>query len=506
MNQRPRLVAGLVAISVVTACAKPQATPAKRLNVVVIGVDTLRADALGCYGAPGDSSPHLDRLAESGSRFTQATTAAPWTLPSFLSAFTGLYPEAHGVTDHQKRLAASHVTLAEALRDAGYETVGITGGGYVGAQHGIQDGFDSYHPRSPTRKFKDRVPIALDWLRRRGEGPFFLFLHAYDVHVPYAPDTRPDPPPGYEPPHPAMADLILKRLAANQPIDPLTPGQVQTAYLTLDHPRTSDFRRSFHRWSATLRPPLDVQWTRSADFDNEIAWAHTCYQAEVREMDQQVGLLLDALDAAGRLDDTLVLVVSDHGEAFMEHGKLDHGHIDEVVTRVPWIVHVPPAWRGNGDCPTVIDAPVRTIDLFATVLDYCGLEIPRTVQGRSLRPLLDGDELPPEPAACFQHVVGDADPAISIRFKEWKLLTGGKEGRNGDRLFHLGEDPAEREDRIAREPERAEELRRMLATLRRRCRLIASLHDGGAVRLDEAARRELIELGYVGHVGDEDVR
>ncbi len=486
----------------------PHDAPPRRPNVLVIGIDTLRADALGCTGAEGNPSPRLDALAATGTLFRDVTSAAPWTLPSFTSLFTGLYPEAHGVTLATDRLAAGHLTLAETLAEAGYDTAAFTGGGHVGNRNGLQDGFAVYDDESATRKFDDRIPRALDWLARRGERPWFLFVHGYDVHSPYAPHERPSPPNGYVPPDDAFADRVLSRLEAGDALDDVAAGDVQVAALTIEHARQRDFRQAVFRWSATLRPTLERQWRRADDFEAGLAWVRANYQAEVREADRSLAPLLDALEASGALDDTVVVVVSDHGEAFMEHERLDHTRVDEEVARVPLIVR-PPGGRDDA-WPERVDRPVRTIDVLPTVLDLCGLSPAAPVQGRSLLPLLRGEPFPDEPVCCFQHNVGREEPEISIRHLGWKLIVGGvTERRRGKgRLFRVENDPGETRNLIDRRPERAEDLERLLRAVRRRSAAVAALHDPHAAPLDEAARRELIELGYLGQLepwgGDRD--
>lgn len=488
-----------IAFLAVVGCSRHGAD-GRRPNVLLIGMDTLRADALGVTGAPGDPSPHLDALAARGTVFTDATTAAPWTLPSFASLFTGLYPEAHGVTKNTHRLARSVVTLAESLQGAGYDTAAFTAGGHVGTRNGLQDGFETFDAETRTRKFDDRVPPAIDWLGRERDRPWFLFVHGYDVHSPYAPHERPAGPDGYEPPDDAFADEILRRLEAGDSLEDVPVGRVQVAALTLEHPRQRDFRQAVFRWSATLKPPLEKQWRASPDFERELAWVRANYLAEVSEMDRALAPLLEALRVSGGLEETLVVLVSDHGEAFMEHDRLDHTHVDEEVARVPLVVVRPGA--PSEERPRRVDQPVRTIDVLPTILDLCDVPTDVPIQGRSLRPLLDGETLPNEPVCCFQNNVGREDPEISIRHLGWKLIAGGTLERRygGGRMFDLETDPGERVSLFHKKPKRRKELARLLTAVRRRCATLAALHDPDAAPLDEASRRELIELGYLGQM------
>src|SRR5690606_17294782 len=233
-----------------------------------------------------------------------------------------------------------------------------------------------------------------------------------------------------------------------------------------EHPRQRDFRQAIFRHGAGLRPPLERRWSKTETFETELEWVKANYRAEVTEMDASLAPLLGALEASGALEDTLVVVVSDHGEAFMEHERLDHTHVDEEVARVPLVV-VPPGGRKDG-APSRVDRPVRTIDVLPTILELCGLPAGAPVQGQSLRPLLEGDPLPAEPVCCFQNSVGRAEPEISIRHAGWKLVVGGiLERRSGrPRLFHVERDPMERRNLIDEAPERREDLARLLAGVR----------------------------------------
>ena len=470
-----------------------------RPNVLLIGMDTLRADALGFLGAADDATPHLDALAADGVVFEDATTAAPWTLPSFASILTGLYPEAHGVKENTDRLASGIETVAETLAAAGYDTAAFTGGGHVGTRNGLDAGFATFDTETTSRKFEDRIPPALEWLARDRERPWFLFVHAYDVHTPYAPTERPSSPDGYTPPDSAFATRLLDRLETSGKAD-APVGAVQVAALTIEHPRQRAFRQAVFRWSATLAPSLEQQWAEAPEFERELAWVRANYAAEVTEMDRSLGRLFSALRADGQLDDTLVVLVSDHGEAFMEHGRLDHTHVDEEVARVPLAI-IPPGGRAPG-APARLDTPVRTIDIAPTVLELCGLPARGATQGRSLAPGMRGEAIPPMPVCCFHHNVGRAEPEISIRHAGWKMILGGTLSKHygGGRLFHLASDPGERTNLFHQKNDRLKDLARLLRGVRRRSASLADLFDPETATLDEAARRELIELGYVGQV------
>ncbi len=497
----PRIGIVVLAIAVTGALAAWRLLP-RRPNVIVIAIDTLRADALGSYGGPGNPTPYLDALAAESVRFDQATASACWTLPSFASMLTGVYPDAHGVRKPTDRLSPTFMTLAELLKDGGYRTAAFTAGGYLAPTFGLSQGFDEFDHKTETGRFREKTARVLDWIDGADE-PFFVLFHGYDVHSPYAPGEPPPPPRGYAPPGIDVVEALNQRIEKKRRTDDLDLGALQTAYLTVDPGSKAEltrFRRNYADWEGRARRPIVETWRSLPRYSDDLSWIRASYDAEVREMDQDVGAFLAALAARGYLDDTVVVVVSDHGEAFMEHGECDHQTVNEIVARVPLLIR--PA---GGTTGRVVADPVRGLDLFATLLDVCGIEYRGFGQGRSLVPALSGGALPPEPACCFQNAAREhATDEVSIRWQDWKLITGGRFAADEPpyRLFDLGRDPGEETDLGAGEPERASRLLDMLARIRTQsARYLAAVTTATAT-LDEDTIRALTELGYLGMVRD----
>ncbi|MBI1851225.1 MAG: sulfatase [Planctomycetes bacterium] len=313
-------------------------------HVVLISLDTLRADHLGCYGYPRQTSPRMDDFARHGVRFASAIANAPETLESHMTMFTSLLPSAHGVSDVTHRLSDRVPTLATALSAAGFLTAAFVGNGYLASSFGFDHGFDRYDDgvNRPDNLKVDSARTfgkAREFIRSNKDRPTFTFVHTYEIHTPYA------PPPD------ALAEFD----------DPHYSGKVGNVL-----PFFPDAVKLFGSG-----PPS------SSDLAHVVA----LYDAGIRQADRLVGELLDAIAKDGLDDDTLVVLVSDHGEELMEHGTLaNHGHslYDELL-RVPIILRGPGLPAGSA-----VNGDVSLIDLAPTLLEYLDVPTPRTFQGVSL--------------------------------------------------------------------------------------------------------------------------
>jgi len=426
------------------------ATRAPRMpHVVLIDVDTLRADRLGCYGSPRATSPGIDAwAAREAVVYRDVLATAPWTLPSTASMMTGLYVHQHGVDQFPRALHPATPTLATLLAAAGYECFAITEGGYVRAAFGFGSGFDVY--RSARYKSADWEP-ALEWVRQRGsERPFFLFLHTYLVHAPYPSDPRFESE--CEPPYDGV--LAGKAVGYDNVIEP------------------------FNRRALELS-------------DGDRAYANRLYDALVARADRVVSGFLSGLEPLLGGEDVLVVITSDHGEELFEHGQMGHGQslYDELL-RVPMIVSYP---RSLADRPAgVVDAtPASSVDLLPTVLDAAGLPPPGHLPGRSL--LRPADE--PAPRLSFQNVLIE-----SIAHAGYKLIRRAHPEpgapRGATELYELAHDPGERSD-LARS--RRDLVERFETLLDRVKTLLAPAVAGGApdTSISADAKEQLRALGYL---------
>jgi len=391
---------------------------------VLISIDTLRADHLSAWGYARETSPEIDRLAAQGVRFARAYAPASWTLPSHVSLFTSQLPSHHGVRDDQVALSPQALTLAELLSAAGFSTAGFVSWVYVGSKYGFSQGFDTYLELVDRARYEPAsgggaapaaqvVDAAIAWLDTQPARPFFLFVHLFDPHMDYA------PPPPY---------------------DTMFGGD----------PQAADGRyASLRRYIPYLGRP--VPELPAAVRERVVS----LYDGEIRYADAQVGRLLQAIDALG--EQSLVVVLSDHGEELGEHGSLEgHGWtlFDEVL-HVPLVLRLP----RDAEAGTVVEAPVTLLDVGPTVLDVLGLPAEPAFEGRSLLGLARGKSAP-EGRLLVAQTDRSGARLRAVRGERWKRIEVRDAGaaslglpvRQGDSLFDLASDPGERRDVSASEP------------------------------------------------------
>ncbi len=340
-------------------------------NVLLISIDTLRADRLSLYGYARQTSPHLDEWARSEAAvFRSAVAQAPWTLPSHVSMFTGLNPNRY--ESNMPNAANPGLTmLPEILRDAGYATAAVTGGAFLHPQYGFTQGFDRYsyavtppHADDSGREIEDGVAKALEWLDGHRNRSFFLFFHTYEVHDPY----RPRQP-------------YFRQFTDQPPITVKVP------------PRSSERSGGFEvrRAFSALASQEELNGLSSADIADLVSSA---YDSGVAYADEQVSRLLKKLAELELQDNTIIVVTSDHGEMLGEHDSVGHVYLFEENILVPLIIAAP-GGRGAG---RVISDQVRSIDLVPTILDLAGVPREPDLDGQSLVSMMDGERssLPPE--------------------------------------------------------------------------------------------------------------
>lgn len=368
---------------------EPVAAPSQPgLNVLFVILDAAQRASFGAYGGPADTTPRIDALARDALVFDFVQSAAPYTLSSTTSLFTSLLPPQHGVMEKEHRLAEDVPTLAEALLAAGYATAAFTANGFVSDRFGLTRGFETFvemyrdRPQDPIVPADDFHEPVLEWLRpraepaRSGERPFFLYLHYVQPHEPFdvAPESFYDLDPTYDGP----VDGSLEMLSA------LYAGQLELTPRDVDHLRR-------------------------------------LYEGNLRYADAAVGRLIDALEALGLLEQTLVVVTSDHGEALGERGLFGHNDtVDETMTAVPLVVRLPESFPARRAGRSAI--PVSTIDLAPLVLEAAGVQPPEGFRGRSpLGHALAGTE-PPE-RLLYARTPG-AQPQIGLWSSDWKCALG----------------------------------------------------------------------------------
>ena len=418
-------------------------------NVILISIDTLRPDHLGCYGYERDTSPFLDSLAERGTLFREAFTTASWTLPAHVSLLTGVYPHTHQVETQARALHPSTPTLAGTFREAGYRTAGFVSWLYVSSTFGLNQGFDIYEeflpPDSlidattrhsiPADAFVDRVITRLPEVQ---PAPFFLFLHLFDPHM------------NYEPP-----------LAYAQRFDP----RIRDA---------SDLAAGTYQ---NLRPYISgvhVESERRAIPDAVRERAQVLYDGEVRFVDDQLRRLFGVLEEREILDRSIVIISSDHGEEFGEHGSME-GHqwtLYEEVLRMPLIVLLPPG-LDSARPPRTSDLLIDNVDIAPTLLELCGLQVPEEMEGGSFATVWEethdvsssADEsrpagAPEDTSAAVFAQINRFNQKWSIRTRDHKLIFSRGVGRSPFgyeipqrfEFYDLAADPSEQTDLLAGNP------------------------------------------------------
>ncbi len=437
-----------------------------RPSIVFILVDTLRADYLGSYGFDGDISPGLDRLAAESLRFENAFSQAPWTKPSIATLFTSLYPEVHGLTNHEGLfwgkgrpnmrtgvLPEEAITLAEILRENGYRTASFMTNPMLAPTYGFDQGFEVYE----VHEIRDLSNLVMDAATRWIESipddePFFAYLHFMDVHGPYD-----SPEKDFE----ALKD------------SPSLGGD--RALREKEYDEISDYLKR-------------VDWAREPEARSVRTW-RARYAAGIRDFDRRLASFLEGLRSSGRFDNVYLVLTSDHGEELFEHQGWDHGHtLFGQQLHVPLLIR-----RPGGEGARAVTDVVGLIDLMPTLLSLAGIESSAGVQGRDVSALLDGDAV--ESRGVSRATATSDRPSLhAMRTPDYKLILDIDTGETW--LFNARKDPSEQENLSAERPEIVEELRDRLLT-----RIAESTAEGALGKRLAPIPDELIEqlraLGYV---------
>ncbi|NQT51039.1 sulfatase [bacterium] len=443
---------------------------AAKPNILFVMIDTLRADHVGCYGYKKPTTPNLDRLAREGVRFADFHTAAPWTMPSVMTMFTSLHPTVHGATSYQRRASLKVTTLAERLKRLGYRrTAAITSNPTVNSRYGFAQGFDLYDDytlflahelnlfgtedvdqrRSITEAVTSHsvTQTATRWLEKEGrKGPWFLFLLYFDPHDRYVPpapwDRRFDP-------HPNAASRRRRDTGPH-----------------LLHPKATP---------------------------DEVEHALALYDGEIGYTDHHIGALLKKLDALGHHDDTLVLLVSDHGEEFLDHGGVRHGRTlyDEQTRGALMLRH--PATLPAGK---VASAPACHLDVTPTLLDAIGVRSAAACQGTSLLPLVRSQGAAARPV----FLEGATRPELrAVVHGRHKLIRDTLTGR--EELYDLDADASERTDIASQKPALCHRLGAHLDLHITACAAAAGAYQvGGVTPRPKLTPRDLQTLRALGYL------
>ena len=410
----------ILAASFVGAALGADGSPAKPRNLIIVSIDTLRADRLGCYGNDRPTSPAIDGIATEGVVFDDASAPSPWTKPSHASVLTGLYPSRNGAVAMDSDMREDVAHLASHLAARGFQTLAVVSSMFLN-QHGLERGFQhlQYVPFvQGNRKSSPVTAPAIEMLRKRDRSkPLFALVHYMDVHSDYL------SLPKYE-------KMFVRSYEG------FADGTTQQLY----------------RFAAGQ---FDLE-------KKDAAHLLDLYDAGIRQIDDELARLFGFLRKDGLLDDSLLVVLSDHGEEFLEHGSVLHGH-----TQFQEVVRVPLIFRGPGvPAGKRVAAAVSLIDVMPTGLEHLGVPVPGDLDGVSLRGLW-GDSAT-EPADRLLYFEADVvfpppkpglatvGPFRAVRAGRFKLHLDMDTENVG--LFDLSEDPGETVNVIAKHPDEAKRL------------------------------------------------
>jgi arylsulfatase A-like enzyme len=471
--------------------AKVPDRPSSELpNIVLISIDTLRADRLGAWGYTRGTSPELDAFAREAVRFSRAIGQAPTTTPAHMSIFTGLLPAVHRMSNINEgapqTLNPSITTFTELLRDAGYYTAGFHGGGNVDGSLGFDRGFDFYSPDYISYNWMGAYhdPMDLDairpWLRvARDRGkPLFLFLHHYVCHSPYV----------------SAPEALRDRFLSGRAVDGLERGasddEKRRMIAMLDR-RTGGQAKRLLQWGM-FRETHDRFW-QGVDITRPDHRRHieALYDAQVAYSDWLFGRVRRLLAEEGAWDRSLIVVLSDHGEEFGEHGGREHRQLFVETLHVPLMIRFP---DGVGKRGGTVDRTVRTMDVMPTVFDALKLPVDAANQGVSFLPLVRGGGSYAPPMVTYD----DRDFQRVRLIRDGLVYTNQYTDTVDEWLFDEAKDPAERHNLAGERPADLERMRQQ-AEAQRRADLdfLSSLSaTRREPRLDPVLVEQLRQLGY----------
>ena len=396
------------------------------MNIILIGIDALRADHLGCYGYRRNTSPNIDALARKGVCFKKCFSQAYLTAPSFMSIMTSRYPTYHGITSNisgaksgcRAEVADPNVpTLAEILKNNGYHTAAFTDGGNLYDKLGFSRGFDYYSINRGCGKKKAIIPEndILYWLEENKNNDFFLFFHTYSVHSPWV--------------TPEKYRNTFGKGGAKFYRDEKTEN-IAAEYADM-------YARELGEYLELL---ASVAGKNSAE---DVEHLKDLYDCAILYMDQFIGKVAKCLEDLGISDKTIIIFTADHGEEFFEHGKLSHQQFYNELLSVPLIIYSPAA-----DLTRLTGGVARSIDIYPTVLELLGIKIKHPIHGAAL--LSNNKNTAPHP------IVSElGERGMAIQGDKYKYIFQGS-----DELYDLTNDPMERNNIAPEHPDAVLRMRR----------------------------------------------
>ena len=451
--------------------------PAPRPNIILISLDTLRADRLGCYGCPTETSPNIDAFSRDSVQFMQVISQAPSTAGSHMSLFTGLLPPIHRVSNRmidpetcrrlKLGLAPSIPTLALYLKENGYLTGGFHGGGFVSAVLGFDRGFDIYQKTQWEKLYSNPAPLkkVAKWLGRKSsrQKPFFLFIHNYICHDPYL-----QAPPDFR-----RRFLTAPVAGLQEKLEAIAPEGMKAT-------------RGFNS--------IRRSWWNLIDAGNEAHRRHVrdLYDAGVNYADFVFGKIIDSLKKKGLYDRSIIILLSDHGEQFWEHGGTGHGGWLFIETlHVPLLIKFPDGKYGGKKIAT----PVGLYDLMPMLLDFLRIKPRLKPQAESVLPLIQGKSADIPPLISFH------ESLETLRIESDNFAYSNRPSCDQrEWLLDRRRDPGEQHNLAASNMPLLRQMRALAARiLREQKALRAQIRIGAANlgKLPQEMQKQLKALGYL---------
>lgn len=469
------VVLGILLVAVLGSLILLRRPLSPRPNVLLITMDSLRPDHLGCYDYARANTPNIDALAQDGVIFMEAIAQATFTHISVPSMITGKYPTFTRVKSPAAHLDSSHITLAEVLQEQGYFTYGIV----ANWNESFNQGFEQIH--SDSQHTLRKTELCLEALDQLDDHPFFIWLYYWDPHAPYAPPAE-------------FMRVYEAHYTWEDGKSYSRPSRVE---------KNENLRDPSGFYGGTPRVLVRINEGKIVLTQAEREHLINLYDAEITFVDSNIKEVLDKIKELGLWENTMVVLNADHGEAFGEHGRYYHGRtIYEEQVRVPLIIK-PPQSLATGKA---IHGPVRNLDIMPTILDYCDIQTPAEIQGQSLRPFIINGHSPNLPTCLetFGYPKGKSSifQLIGYRQGEYKLIFDLVADRT--ELYHLYQDPGETNDLLAEGEaplslkEREAELRAdLLKSLNIKRLAGLKLTFRSMDKMDRNARQRLRALGYI---------
>lgn len=447
-------------------------------NVLLLTIDTLRPDRLGCYGFRPSITPNIDRLAERSVRFTQAITGGSWTQAAFPVILTSTNASMYGGC--LGPLSPARPMPIQVLREQGYRTAGFSTSPLLSRQYGYQQGFDH---------FVDLIPEEKDPRLRRIKGGHFLLKQPITHSLAKLFNVRTRPAKLY-----VSAEQVTREVCGWISANP-TPFFVWAHYMDVHWP--------YHLEDKLLEPGEIAQawrdvvhlhnanWNGAVISESQREHYIRLYEQAVAYTDQQLGLLFDFLESRGVFDDTLIVILADHGEEFQEHGRWGHweDNLHDEIIRVPLLIKPPGSIRNS-----VVENQVRLLDIMPTILDICECPPPENMLGTSLKPLWEAENGDDLSRVAISEMWRESWHIIAVRSERYKLIWDSRQSE-AHRLYDLGQDPGETTPVESKDDKLLAEFQNHV---QKTLKLMENTKDSvSAPHLDEAMVNRLRNLGYL---------